>query len=132
MSHILLEHAVHRGRSKEHHIRAQVVFPLPAIPAMAAGLPRLQGHPVANLQVGHLAAHLHHCAAGLMAQDEGRLHHKIADGPGLVIMHIGTADAYIFQLNQNLILLGGGDGTLGEAHLADSFHNCHTHTAVHK
>ena len=40
-----------------------------------------------------------------MAQDKGGLHHKIADGPGLVIMHIGTADAYIFQLNQNFRFL---------------------------
>ena len=130
--HILLEYAVHRRGGKEHHIRAQVIFALPAEPAMAAGLARLQGHPVAHLQMRDLAAHLHHSAARLMAEHKGRLYHEVADGAGLIIVHVGAADAHILQLDQHLILPGSGNGALGKAHFADTFHDCHTHIAIHR
>ena len=131
MGHVLLEHAVHGRRCKEHHIGAEVIPTGSAELAVSAGLAGLQCHTVAHLQVFHVLPNLHHNAAGLMAQDKGRLHDEIADGAGFIVVHIAAADTHILQLHQHFVCLGRGDGPGGVAHLADAFHQRNLHIAVH-
>ena len=132
VGHILLEHAVHRRGGEEDHVRAEVILPLPAEFAAAAGLARLQGHPVPDLQVFDGAAHLYHSAPRLVAQDKRRLDHIIADGPRLIVVHIAAADAHILQLDQHLVLLWGGNGAGGIAHFAHAVHHRDLHAPFHK
>lgn len=73
VGHILLEHAVHRRGGEEDHVRAEVILPLPAEFTVAAGLARLQGHPVPDLQVFDGAAHLYHSAPGSWPRTKGGL-----------------------------------------------------------
>ena len=131
MGHVLLEHAVHGRRCKEHHIGAEVIPAGSAELAVSAGFAGLQCHPVAHLQVLHILADLHHNAAGLMAQDKGRFHDEVADGAGFIVVHVTAADAHILQLHQHFVCLGRGDGTGGVAHFADAFHHRDLHIAVH-
>ena len=131
MSHILLEHTVNRGSGEENNIGAQVVTAGLAEFALAAGLAGLQSYLIADLQMLDILAHFHHNAAGLMTQNEGRLDDVRADGAGLIVVQVTAADADVFQLDENLVVLGGGDGTLGIAHLADAVHNGNFHSTFH-
>ena len=128
---VFLENAVHRGSSEEDDIGAQVVTAGLAEFALAAGLAGLQSDLVANLQVLDVLADFHNNAAGLMTQNEGGLDNVSADGAGLVVVQITAADADVFQLDENFVVLGSGDGTLGVAHLADAVHNGNFHSTFH-
>ena len=131
MGHILLKHAVHRRRGEKHHIGAEVVASRAAELALAAGGARLQRHPVTRFQVLDVLTHRHHGAAGLMTQHKGGLHDEITDAPGLVVVQVAAADAHVFQLDQDFVVLGGGDGALGVAHLANAVHNGNFHSTFH-
>ena len=131
VGHILLENTVYRGSGKENHIGTEIITPGFAEFAVPTGFPRLKRHPVSYLQVLYIRADLYHHAAGFMSQHKGRLYHIVSNGTGLIVVHIAAADAYILQLDQHLICLGGGDGALGITHFSNALHNGHIHFSIH-
>jgi hypothetical protein len=56
-------------------------------------------------------AHGDDAAGELVAQDKGRLHHKVADATLPVVVHVGATDPDGGNLNENLVRIGKRNGT---------------------
>jgi len=94
--------AIVGGRGAEDHSRAKVVLAQLAMIAVAAGNSRLNGHPVANLQGGHLLAQLGHHSSCFVANDHRLGQHKVADASVGQIVNIRSADADTIHRQENL------------------------------
>ena len=81
--------------------------------------------------MGYVFSNLHHDSTWLMAKYEGWFYHIISNPARLIIVHVASADSYVFQLYQNLVVLRGRNLPLGVAHLADSIHYCYLHCSFH-
>ena len=98
-----------------------------ALPAGAAGHPRFDGNPLSHLQRGDLGAHGRHDAAGLVAQDQRRVHHIWTDPAVLEVVHVGAAHSHRPDLDQHLVGGGLGDAALFHGDLSHAAQHAHLH-----
>ena len=131
MGDILLEYAVYRRGREEDDVRAEIISSTLAELTFSAGLSRLHGHAVTDLQILDILSDFDNRTPGFMSQNERIFNDKIADSSGLIIMQIRTAHAYIFHLHQDFIILGLRDRALLDLAVFQPGHNCRLHGSLH-
>lgn len=112
---VLGEGAIKGWSGCERHVGAQIVFALFAAHAHAARNPRLETDAIANFESGDFVAYGSDDATGLMAQHHGRLDDKVADGAMGPVVHVGAADAGVFDIDEDVVRgVEFGDGAVFE------------------
>lgn len=102
------QRAVVGRRGCERHLGAEVVFALLAAHAAATGDAGLHGDAVADLERRHFIADGVDDTGGLVAQDHGRLDDEGSDAAVNPVVHVGSANAGPFGLDEDVV--GGGEG----------------------
>ena len=131
MGNIFLKYTVHWGCRKKHHIRAQIVAPRFAKFTMAASLSWFQCNSVSNFQMFYILSDFNNRTSRLMSQYKGRLHHIISDSSCFIIMQVASADAYIFQFYQYLVVFRFWNIPFLKPHLSNSQHYSNFHFSFH-
>ena len=88
---LVMRHAL--GAAAEPHLLAEVVPPLAADAALAAGDTDLERDAVADLEPGHPRADGHNDAGRLVAERQRRARAQVPVGELLVVGHVGPAYA---------------------------------------
>jgi hypothetical protein len=80
-----------------------------ALAAAPAGHAGLQRNAIADRVLCHLGSHGADPTRRLVAEDQRRAHHELADPPVFVVVDVGAADAYRGDLHDDLVRAGLGD-----------------------
>lgn len=99
------------GSGSKDHIRAEVILASDAVGAATARVSGLEGHAVADLELGNLVANLDNGAGGLVAKDHGVLDDEGADGAVDPVVDVGATDTGVVYLDDDIV--GGSEGRSG-------------------
>lgn len=92
-------------RGSEYRICAEVVEPRSTVVAASAWNARLNSYPVTNLDILDLGTYLDDDARTFVAEDDGALENEVAYPTSLPVMHVAAADARLFDMNANIVLV---------------------------
>lgn len=106
------QRAVIRWGGREPRVLAEIVVPSLAPDAAATRDTRLDGDGVAFSQGGDGGADLRDDAGGLVAEDHGGADDEVADAAVGPVVHVGAADAGVFDGDEDVVGGEGGDGTV--------------------
>jgi hypothetical protein len=122
MGYILLEYAIYRRSGEKDYVLAEIVATVAAVFALSTGLAWLEGYAITYLEMLDVLAYLDHCATGFVTQHERCLDDEVSDASCLIIMEVGTADAYILNLDQYLVICRLGNRSLYNLNFTNARH----------
>ena len=98
--HILAQRAAPAAGAENLFVRADVIQAVPAVPAFAAAVMRLDDDPVADPEVFDLRADFHHIAGGFMPGDDRRDAERVLSVIGV---HLGPADSAVADADFDIV-----------------------------